>query len=79
MTFKFARPHLSKGTGTRETYAWYLWNMHRGGVNKLETRVQILKLFQGVDLVLLTETWHFLGQQLPQVEGFGSLAVMRIV
>ncbi len=27
-----------------------------GGVNKLETRVQILELFQGVDLVLLIET-----------------------
>ncbi len=33
-----------------------LWNMHGGGVNKLETGVQILKLFKGVDLVLLTET-----------------------
>jgi hypothetical protein len=30
--------------------------MHGGGVNKLETGVQILELFQGVDLVLLTET-----------------------
>jgi hypothetical protein len=30
--------------------------MHKGGVNKLETGVQILELFQGVDLVLLTKT-----------------------
>jgi hypothetical protein len=30
--------------------------MHEGGVNKLEVGVQILELFQGVDLVLLTET-----------------------
>ncbi len=28
-----------------------LWNMHGGGVNKLEMRVQILEMFQGVDLV----------------------------
>jgi hypothetical protein len=54
-----------------------LWNMHGGGVNKLETGVQILKLFQGADLVLLTETWHFPGQHLPHVEGFDSLAVVR--
>ncbi len=33
-----------------------LWNMHGGGVNKLEMGVQILELFQGADLVLLTET-----------------------
>jgi hypothetical protein len=30
--------------------------MHEGGVNKLEKGVQILKMFQGDDLVLLTET-----------------------
>jgi hypothetical protein len=53
--------------------------MHRGGVNKLETRVQILEMFQGVDLVLLTETWHFINQQLPHVEGFDSLAVAHTV
>jgi len=52
-----------------------LWNMHEGGVNKLETRVEILELFQGADLVSLTETWHFPGQHLPHVEGFDSLAV----
>jgi hypothetical protein len=51
--------------------------MHGGGVNKPEMRVKILKLFQGVDLVLLTETWHFRSQQLPHVEGFDSLAVTR--
>jgi hypothetical protein len=28
-----------------------LWNMHMGGVNKLEMGVQILELFQGVDLI----------------------------
>jgi hypothetical protein len=49
--------------------------MHGGGVNKLETRVQILKMFQGVDFVLLTKTWHFPNQQLPHVEGFDSLVV----
>jgi hypothetical protein len=38
-----------------------LWNMHGGGVNKLEMGVQILELFQGADLVLLTKTWHFSG------------------
>ncbi len=54
-----------------------LWNMHEGGVNKLETRVEILELFQGADLVLLTETWHFPSQHLPHVEGFDSLAVAR--
>ncbi len=52
-----------------------LWNMHGGGVNKLETGVPVLELFQNVDLVLLTKTWHFLGQHLPHVEGFASLAV----
>jgi len=51
--------------------------MHEGGVNKLETGVEILKLFQGADLVLLTETWHFPNQHLPHVEGFDSLAVAR--
>jgi hypothetical protein len=30
--------------------------VHGGGVNKLETGVQILEMFQGVDLVLLTKT-----------------------
>jgi hypothetical protein len=49
--------------------------MHEGGVNKLEMGVQILKLFQGADLVLLTKSWHFLGQHLPHVEGFDSLVV----
>jgi hypothetical protein len=53
--------------------------MHSGGVNKLETGVQILELFQGADLVLLTETWHFLGQHLSHVEGCDSLAVAHIV
>jgi hypothetical protein len=54
-----------------------LWNMHGGDVNKLEIGVHILEFFQGADLVLLTETWHFAGQHLPYVEGFDSLAVMR--
>jgi len=49
--------------------------MHGDGVNKLENGVQILELFQGVDLVLLTETWHFPYQHLPHVEGFDSLVV----
>jgi len=53
--------------------------MHEGGVNKLEIGVQILKLFQGVDLILLTETWHFLGQHLPHVEGCDSLVVACIM
>jgi hypothetical protein len=35
--------------------------MHRGGVNKIEMGVEILELFQGADLVLLIETWHFPG------------------
>jgi len=30
--------------------------MHGGGVNKLEIGVQILELFQGADLILLTKT-----------------------
>jgi hypothetical protein len=51
--------------------------MHGGGVNKLETWVQILEMFQGANLVLLTETWHFPNQHLPHVEGFDSLAVAR--
>jgi hypothetical protein len=54
-----------------------LWNMHWGGVNKLETGVQKLELFQSANLVLLTETWHFPSQHLPHVEGFDSLAVAR--
>ncbi len=49
--------------------------MHGGGVNKLETGVQILKLFQSADLVLWTKTWHFPSQHLPHVERFDSLAV----
>ncbi len=78
-TLEFARPPLFRGAGTRETYAWYLWNMHGGSVNKLETRVQKLEMFQGADLVLLTETWHFPNQQLPHVEGFDSLIIARTV
>ncbi len=50
-----------------------------GDVNKLETRVQILKLFQGADLILLTKTWHFPSQHLPHVEECDSLAVACIV
>jgi hypothetical protein len=49
--------------------------MHEGGVNKLEMWMQILELFQGANLILLIETWHFLGQHLPHVEGFDSLVV----
>jgi hypothetical protein len=56
-----------------------LWNMHGGGVNKWETGVKILKLFQGVDLILLIKTWHFPGQHLPHVEGFASFAVAHTV
>jgi hypothetical protein len=56
-----------------------LWNMHGDGVNKLDTGVQILELFQGANLVLLTETWHFRGQHLPHVKGFDSLAVARTI
>jgi hypothetical protein len=53
--------------------------MHGGGVNKLKTGVQILEMFQGANLILLTETWHFPNQHLPHVEGFDSLAVVRTV
>jgi hypothetical protein len=53
--------------------------MHGGGVNKLEMGMQILEMFQGADLILLTKTWHLLGQQLSHVKGFDSLAVARIV
>ncbi len=56
-----------------------LWNTYEVCVNKVEIGVQILKLFQGADLVLLTETWHFLGQHLPYVEGFDSHVVVRTV
>jgi hypothetical protein len=52
-----------------------LWNVHKGGVNKLETGVQILEMFQSADLVLLTKTWHFPSQHLSHVEGFDSLAI----
>jgi hypothetical protein len=51
--------------------------MHEGGVNKLETGVEILELFQGVDLVLLIKTWHFPSQHLPHVKRFDSLVVAR--
>jgi hypothetical protein len=53
--------------------------MHGGGVNKLEIGVQILELFQGVDLVLLTKTWHFPSQHLPHVKRFDSFAIACIV
>jgi hypothetical protein len=77
-TLKFARPPLFNGVGTRYLCV-VLWNMHGGGVNKLETRVQILEMFQGADFVLLTETWHFPCQHLPHVEGFDSLAIAHTV
>jgi hypothetical protein len=50
-----------------------------GGVNKLETVVQILELFQSADFILLIETWHFSSQHLPHVEGFDSLMVVHTV
>jgi hypothetical protein len=53
--------------------------MHKGSVNKLETGVKILEMFQGINLVLLIETWHFPNQHLPHVERFNSLAVAHIV
>ncbi len=53
--------------------------MHGGGVNNLETGVQILEMFQGADLVLLAKTWHFLSQHLPDVERCDSLAIAHIV
>jgi hypothetical protein len=49
--------------------------MHKGGVIKLEMKVQILEMFHGANLVILTETWHFPNQHLSHVEGFDSLAV----
>jgi hypothetical protein len=72
-------PSSIYGCGDQRDLCVVLWNMHRGGVNKLETGVQILKMFQGANFVLLTKTWHFPNQQLPHVEGFDSLAVARIV
>ncbi len=56
-----------------------LWNLHGGGVNKLEMGVQILEMFRGADLVLLTKTWHFPSQHLPHVERFDSLAIVCIM
>jgi len=53
--------------------------MHGGGVNKQETGVQILKLFQGANFVVLTKTWHFPCQHLPHVERFDSFAITCIV
>jgi hypothetical protein len=53
--------------------------MYGGGVNKLEMGVQILKLFQGANLILLIKTWHFPCQHLSHVEGCDSLAVACIV
>jgi hypothetical protein len=50
-TFGFARLPISRGMGTRETYTWYY-----GTCTRVEMRVQILEMFQGVSLVLLTET-----------------------
>jgi hypothetical protein len=41
----------------------------QGGVNKLEMGMQILKLFQGVDLVLLTKTHHFSSQHYHMLKG----------
>jgi len=37
----------------------------------------VIQKVQGVDIVLLTETWHFLGQHLPHVERFDSLVIAR--
>jgi hypothetical protein len=53
--------------------------MYGDGLNKLETGVQILKMFQGVNLILLTETWHFPGQHLPHIERCDSVVVARTV
>jgi hypothetical protein len=45
MALIFARFPLSRGAGTKKDLCVILWNMHGGGVNKLETGVQILELF----------------------------------
>ncbi len=63
-------PSSIQGCGDQRDLCMVLWNMHEGGVNKLKTRVQILKMFQDVNLVLLTETQHFPSQHLQHVEGF---------
>ncbi len=72
-------PFSILGHGDQRELRVVLWNMQGGGVNKLETGVQILEVFQGVDLVLLTKTWHFPGQHLPHVKEFDSFAVARIM
>ncbi len=72
-------PSSIQGPGNPKNLCMVLWNMYRGGVNKLEMGLEILKLFQGVDLILLTETQHFPSQHLPHFEGFDSLAVVRTV
>ncbi len=64
---KFVHPPLFKGVQTRKTCVWYYGTC--AGV------VQMLKLFQVTDLILLTETYHFISQHLPHVEGFDSLVV----
>jgi hypothetical protein len=51
----------------------------RGWCKEIGNGVQILEMFQGVDLVLLIKTWHFPSQHLPHVEGFDSLTVAHTV
>jgi hypothetical protein len=66
-------PSSVEGREDQRDLCVVLWNMHGGGVNKLETGVQLLELFQGADLVLLTETSHFPGQHCHTLKGLTHL------
>jgi hypothetical protein len=56
-----------------------LWNIHGAAITKLETHEHLLDLFQHVDVVVLTETHHFLGDTFPVLLGICCFDVAKLV
>jgi len=54
-----------------------LWNIHGAAITKLETHEHLLDLFQHVDVVVLTETHHFLGDTFPVLPRFCCFDVAK--
>jgi hypothetical protein len=56
-----------------------LWNIHGAAITKLETHEHLLDLFQHVDVIVLTETHHFLGDTFPVLPEFCCFDVAKPV
>jgi len=56
-----------------------LWNIHGAAITKLETHEHLFDLFQPIDVVVSTETHHFLSDTFPVLLGFYYFDVARPV